>query len=94
VPEIEKRRKKPFVIEVLLWDGTNFPQILEFAGKGGHDWGNARPRVGGVRVIEVWNEQEQAWIAVPLGHRVARGALGEFYPMSPQAYEETTEPAA
>ena len=85
MPEIERRRKKPVVIEVLLWDGTNGTQVDEFTG----DRVNFSDR--GNR-IQVWNDQEAAWIAVPLGHYVAKGALREFYPLSPQAYTETTEP--
>jgi hypothetical protein len=84
-PEIERRRKKPVAIEMLLFDGTNSQQVddftdgyINFGRNDGH--------------IEVWNRQENAWIVIPVGHRVVRGALGEFYPMSPQAYQDTTEP--
>jgi hypothetical protein len=89
VPEIEKRRKKPLVIEMLLWDGANFPQIDDFAGDDSH--GNRNARLFGAG-LEVWNDQDQAWLGVVLGHRVAKSTLGELYPMSQQAYDETTEP--
>lgn len=91
MPEIERRRKKPLPIEVLVWDGTNFGQVDGFAGDDGQ--GNRNARLFGAG-LEVWNEQDQSWLGVMLGHRVAKGALGELYPMSQQAYEETTEPAA
>jgi hypothetical protein len=89
VPEIERRRKKPLVIETLLWDGTNFGQVDDFAGDDGQ--GNRNARLFGAG-LEVWNEQEQAWFGVTLGHRVVRSTLGELYPMSQQAYEDTTDP--
>lgn len=86
-PEIERRRKKPLPIEVLLWEGgtENYRQVRSFAG--GIDM--VLMEAG---CLSVWNDQEAAWIAVPLGHYVAKGALREFYPLSPQAYTETTEP--
>jgi hypothetical protein len=90
VPEIEKRRKKPLPIEVLVWDGANFPQVDDFAGDDGD--GNRNARLFGAGLM-VWNDQEGAWLGVTLGHRVVRSTLGELYPMSQLAYEETTEPA-
>jgi hypothetical protein len=89
VPEIERRRKRPLVIEMLLWDGTNFAQVDEFAGDDGCGYRNAAINSG---ILAVWNDQEQAWQVVPPGHRVVKSTLGEMYPMSPQAYEKTTEP--
>jgi hypothetical protein len=88
--EIERRRKKPLPIEVLVWDGTNFGQVDGFAGDDGQ--GNRNARLFGAG-LEVWNEQDQAWLVVTLGHRVAKGALGELYPMSEEAFEVTTGPA-
>jgi hypothetical protein len=90
VPEIEDRRKKPLPVRMLLWDGTNFPQVNEFAGTDGHGNRNAVLNSG---ILAVWNEQEQAWQTVPVGHRVVRSTLGELYPMSPEAYELTTQSA-
>jgi hypothetical protein len=85
VPEVERRWKKRLLIEVLPWDGVNGAQVGEFTG----NRVNFSDR--GSR-IEVWNDQEAAWIAVPPGHYVAKGALGELYPLSPSAYRDTTEP--
>jgi hypothetical protein len=85
VPEIEKRRKRPLVIEMLLWDGSNFAQVDDFTG---NDSNASRDGDG----LEVWNDQERDWITVPLGHYVAKGALGEYYPVSPEAYAKTFEP--
>jgi excisionase family DNA binding protein len=85
VPEIERCRKLPLVVEMLLWDGSNHGQIDEFAG----DDNVSRER----GCLDVWNDQERAWIAVPLGHYVAKSTLGELYPVSPEAREATFEPA-
>lgn len=97
---IEKFRKKPIEIDMMLWDGT--PERLEQIKR----W--VPPRVGsdGVTLtlpsvlfnetsgLRIWNEQEHQYIEIPLGHRVAKGALGEFYPVSPAAIAETFEPVS
>lgn len=85
MPEVELRRKKPAVIPMLLFDGTNGEQVDDFAD-GQVNFGRTDGQ------IEIWNAQEKAWQVVPVGHRVVKSTLGEFYPMSPKAYEETTEP--
>ena len=84
MPEIERRWKKRLPVEVLLWDRTNAAQVDAFIG----DETRVSWEAG---TLTVWNDQEEAWIAVPPGHRVVRGTFGEFYPMSPGAYEMTTE---
>jgi hypothetical protein len=86
VPEIEDRRKKPLPIRMLLWDGSNFAQVDEFTGSDSN-----ASREGGE--LEVWNDQENNWMTVPLGHYVVHSTLGEYYPMSAAAREATTEPA-
>jgi hypothetical protein len=88
MPEIEYRRKRPLVIEMLLWDGTNFEQVAAFTS-GSHLVDLVRHGGG---QIDVWNDQEDAWFAVPPGHYVVKSTLGEFYPRSPEAREATTEP--
>lgn len=92
MPEIERRRKKPLVVEVLLWDGTNYRQVRNFAWGDKAEIANCRPAQDGG--LTVWNNQEQAWFDVPVGHYVVRGALGELYGLSPAAYSDTYEPAA
>lgn len=85
MPEVERRRKRPLPVEMLLWDGTNSGQVDEFTVD--------RARFGDRGdQLEVWNDQERAWMPVPVGHHVVRSTLGELYPMSPEAREKTTEP--
>lgn len=86
VPGVKRYRKRPIEIDTLEWTGTNLDAVRAFAG----DASVACPAAGD---LAVWNEQEQAWIAVPLGHSVARGLLGELYPVSPAAIAATYEPA-
>ena len=90
MPEIERRRKKPLVVDVLLWDGTNYGQVRDFAG--GDPEGGRNAMLLQSRELAVWNNQEQAWFDIPVGHYVVRGALGELYGLSPEAYATTYEP--
>jgi hypothetical protein len=90
-------RKRPVVVDTILWDGTPeaAAELVAWCG-----WLNDNPAqsprflsIEGGGLAQVWNDQERCWIDVHVGHRVARGALGEFYPISPEAIDATFEPA-
>lgn len=83
---VTRYRKKPVTVDTIRWTGTNLPAIRAFAGDD-----NVMCPAGGD--LEVWNDQESAWIPCPLGHSVVKGRLGEFYPISPAVITETYEPA-
>ena len=91
VPGETRYRKKPVVVETVLWDGTNVDELREFCGSGPEGFLFEPP--AGVGRAAVWNDQEHAWIPLPAGHRVVRGLLGEVYPISPEALAATYEPA-
>ena len=76
--EIEEWRRRPAVVRMLRWDGSNEAQLDEFT-------------VGGFRVIdpcdraedpdvtaEVWDKVRSRWAGVETGQFVACGVLGEF----------------
>lgn len=92
---VEVFRKLAVEVEAVVWDGT--PERARFLKEwtvqpngtpgfllttdGLDKWEDAR----------VWNNQESCWVACPEGHRVVKGRLGEFYPISPAAVAETYE---
>lgn len=78
--------KKPVQVALLQWTGKNWPAVQRFAGK-------YLTLLADGDVLLLWNEQESCWIRCPLGHYVAKGPLGEVYPISPQALAATYEPA-
>jgi hypothetical protein len=88
-PEIH--RKKPVEIEMMPWSG-NVEDLRDV-----QDWvGGLLSRVVGTDLpgdhkLQVWNAQESCWLDVPIGHHIARGALGEYYPVSPEAIKKTFE---
>ena len=89
-PAVRRYRKRPVTVSGVEWTGANYDAIRAFAvaadGAKCFRW-----RKEGA--LELWNDQEQAWIPCPPGHTVMRGVLGEFYPVSPEALEATFEPA-
>jgi hypothetical protein len=92
VPEgVTRWRRRPVVVEMLEWTGENAEAMRQFCGRGAEGW-RFEPPAGAGRAA-VWNDQEHAWIPLGIGHRVVRGALGEVYPVSPEAVAATYEPA-
>jgi hypothetical protein len=92
LPDVVRYRKKPVVVETLEWTGRNLAAIQVFCGYF-FEVEEPKVRIGSGEDLEVWNDQEIAWIPCPLHHRVVRGVLGELYPISPAALAKTFEPA-
>ncbi len=82
-------RKKPVVIEAILWDGDNIQQIKEFMYP-------AEP----VYMAGFKNSDDIVGIDTLEGRHVAskgdwiiKGVKGEFYPIKPDIFAETYEAA-
>ena len=88
--EVTKFRKKPVVIEAMLWDGTTqgATPIIE--------WSNATVKYwcdeGGTHYLAV-ETLEGRMLANP-GDWIIRGVQGEFYPCKPDVFEATYEAVA
>lgn len=84
-----KFRKKPVVIEAILWDGgsTALLNIAEFLGKDQSEWLNTD------RTISI--ETLEGTMLANRGDYIIKGVQGEFYPCKPdifnQTYEEVTD---
>lgn len=97
MPPVETYRKRPLTIETMLWDGTPqcAAQIRAWAGPradgDGEQFFAAYELPDAPEHAQVWNAEEGCWIACPIGHRVALGAMGELYPVSPAAVAATYE---
>lgn len=87
-------RKKPVEIEAIKWTG-DVHSLAQFVGS--QNWTRADARdvpwthEDDAHLV-IWNEPEQAWIPVPVGHWIIRGVAGEFYPCAPDIFEQTYEP--
>lgn len=77
-----KFRKKPVVIDAILWTGTNLVEALQFVTTG--DVGKSDDRF-------VIKTLEGDMSAAP-GDWIIRGVQGEFYPCKPDIFAATYEP--
>lgn len=86
---VTRWRKRQVVNEAVRWDGGNHADVEAFAvtadGTECFRW-----EAG---YLELWNDQEDAWIPCPRGHWVMKGQLGEFYPVSGEALKAAYESA-
>jgi hypothetical protein len=75
-----KYRKKPVVIEAIIFEGRNHKECLEFIGKNYDktlNYPNIKTLEGIMRVDE--------------GDYIIKGVKGEFYPCKPDIFEMTYE---
>jgi len=76
---IKQYKTKPFIIQAIKWDGTNFFELKEFVGDGlGY---------GPDLVIETLEGKMKASI----GDYIIKGMLGEFYPCNAEVFEAKYE---
>jgi hypothetical protein len=88
-----KVRKKPVIVDAMLWDGNNTGEVLEFCSP----CGTLRKLEDGIRctiVIETLesNAHLSTRHAASIGDYIIRGVKGEFYPCAPDVFDKTYEP--
>lgn len=81
-----KFRKKPVVIEAVLWNGTQVSEVTEWISDALHN--DTIMRFGDKVVIKTL---EGNMIANP-GDYIIKGVKGELYPCKPDIFEQTYEP--
>ena len=78
-------RKKPVVIEAVVWTGDNWYEVATWIGL------NAHPSLGVVgRQLRI-PTLEGDHLASP-GDYIIRGVQGEFYPCKPDIFRQTYDP--
>lgn len=80
-----KYRKKPIEIEAIQWDGENTTEILEFVG------GNGFYQKLDVPHMVIYTLEGRMYAQV--GSWIVKGIKGEFYPVRPDIFEASYEPA-
>lgn len=78
---MKKYRKKPVVIEALLWTGENKDAIKNFVKQ--DMYFSAR---GDLYICTLEGEMR-----APPGDYIIKGVNGEFYPCDPEVFEKTYE---
>lgn len=91
---VERYRRISTAVDTILWDGTpeRARHIKAWTGRradGVRRFLLPSDSAGQWEQAHVWNEQERDWFPVPVGHRIVRGRLGEFYAVSPDAIQAT-----
>lgn len=91
-----KYRKKPVVIEAIIWNGDNLKEVIEFTGK--------HPKFD--KWFYSWEEYEtfvkndgnlfkiftlEGVMEASVGDFIIRGVSGEHYPCKPDIFEQTYE---
>lgn len=96
-----KYRTKPFEIEAVQFNGSNWEEVQAFSGKRENNFGfdqNAfaeveeywpDPEPGVVAVI--WDFLHSTWVGVRINDYIIKGMKGEFYPCDPQVFEAKYE---
>lgn len=90
---IKKYRKKPVIIEAILWDGLNTSEIKEFCGdKVKFAYNDAAWKAGKGPVIATpfFNTLEGIMQANK-GDYIIRGVNNEFYSCKPDIFKKTYE---
>ena len=85
-----KFRKKPVVIEAVLFDGMEFGEYANFVPKERYAYGWHPTQ--NTRVLYI-NTLEGTMRADP-GDWIIKGVKGEFYPCKPDIFEATYEPVS
>ena len=80
-----KFRKKPVVIDAVLWTGKNDAEVDAFLGP------SSQRRLGHETEIKI--ETLEGGMIARAGDWIIRGVKGELYPCKPDIFAATYEPA-
>lgn len=87
-----KYRKKPVVIEAIMWTGNNLLEIIKFTGQNAsatdYKWEEYEDLVAekGLKIFTL----EGSHMAT-IGDYIIKGVKGEVYPCKPDIFEQTYE---
>ena len=80
---INKYRKKPVIVEAVIWTGNNIDEVKELA----------KSAVENIIFVDnnLYIETLEGNMHVSVGDYVIKGIEGEFYPCKPDIFKETYE---
>lgn len=81
-----KYRKKPVVIEAILWDGDK-EKVNDFMGL----TDNHKTANHGFAQEKVFIQTLEGVVTASMGDYIIKGVKGEFYPCKPDIFKETYE---
>lgn len=93
---VQKFRKKPVVIEAVIWDGGNLKEVIDFTGKS-PKWDEHFKSFEEYELF-VKNDRNvfkiftlEGTMEASVGDYIIRGVNGEHYPCKPDIFEKTYE---
>lgn len=94
-----KYRKKPVVIDAILWNGSNIEEAVEFIKDGKPDLTHlpddgisVGPTIGFIPASgDLLIPTLEGKMTARAGDIIIRGVNGEFYPCKPDIFEKTYE---
>ena len=80
---INKYRKKPVIVEAVIWTGNNIDEVKELA----------KSAVEHIIFVDnnLYIETLEGNMNVSIGDYIIKGIVGEFYPCKPDIFKETYE---
>jgi hypothetical protein len=100
---IGKYRKKPVVVEAVLWLGFNWQDIFDFFGINPHDHQRKEPDgfyfkdYAGSQgehmqgAMDLYIETLEGTMKADIGDYIIKGVMGEFCPCKPEGFKKTYE---
>ena len=79
-----KYRKKPVVVEAIVWDGKNYREISDFAK-------SLKDTLVDPIAKKVYITTLEGTMTADIGDYIIKGIKGEFYPCKPDIFEKTYE---
>ena len=89
---MKKYRKKPVVIQAILWKGDNLIDVIKFTGQNASvmDWKwedyERLVQEEGLKIFTL-----EGKMLASIGDYIIKGIKGEFYPCKPDIFEMTYE---
>jgi hypothetical protein len=89
---ITKYRKKPIIIDAIIWDGTNLKEIISFTGlhESASKWTwDEYAEVVKTQGLKIFTLEGSHMASI--GDYIIRGVAGEFYPCKSDIFGATYE---
>lgn len=85
----KKYRKKPVVIEAILWNGNAIQELDDFMSEQEHSYTTAPQGRNGGYLVNI--KTLEGVMTANIGDYIIKGVKGEFYPCKPDIFETTYE---
>lgn len=85
---IQKAQKKPVIVEVCQWTGSNIEEIMSFCGPKAHDIYQINLANMPIEYSLIIHTLEGDHRAI-IGDYIIKGVHGEFYPCKEDIFKET-----